>query len=123
MPLLHIEPLPRRAGKSEVLDFLDRIGGLNRKRVGRIELRGPAAIVEVPDGCEGRLLKALDGQMFGDRRTRVRIAAAGRAASGPEDHFARLGRLLDLESRAECSALPSRPENSRPPRPRRPATA
>ncbi len=105
MPLLHIEPLPRRASKPEILDFLDRMGGLDRKRVGRIEFRGPAAVVEVPDGWEARLLKALDGQMFGDRRVRVRIAADRRPTSGPEDHFARLARLLDLESRAEAQRV------------------
>ena len=105
MPLLHIEPLPRRSSKPEILDFLDRLGGLDRKRVGRIEFRGPAAVVEVPDGWEARLLKALDGQMFGDRRVRVRTTADRRHRSGPEDHFARMGRLLDLESRAEAQRV------------------
>ena len=105
MPLLHIEPLPRRVSKREVLDFLDRLGGLDRKRVGRIEFRGPAAVVEVPDGWQARLLKALDGQMFGDRRVRVRITADRAPTSGPEDHFARLARLLDLESRAEAQRV------------------
>ena len=110
MPLLHIEPLPRRASKPEVLDFLDRVGGLDRKRVGRIEFRGSTAVVEVPDGWQARLLKALDGQMFGDRRVRARIAADRFAANhgymvpGADDHFARLGRLLDMESRAEAQS-------------------
>jgi hypothetical protein len=103
MPLLLIEPLPRRATKPEILEFLDRTGGLDRRRVGRIELRGPAAVIEVPDGWEARLLKALDGQMFGDRRVRARISGDRAAAtSGPEDHFVRLLRLLDLESREEA---------------------
>jgi superfamily I DNA and/or RNA helicase len=84
------------------LDFLDHFGGLDRKRVGRIEFRGPAAIVEVPDGWQARLLKALDGQMFGDRRVRARIAADRAVASGAEDHFARLSRLLDMESQVEA---------------------
>jgi hypothetical protein len=105
MPLLHIDPLPRRAGKTEVLAFLDQVGGLDRKRVGRIELRGPAAVIEVPEGWEARLLKALDGQMFGDRRVRVRVAADRAASAGPEDHFSRLGRLLDLESQAESQRV------------------
>jgi hypothetical protein len=105
MPLLFIEPLPRRASKPEILDFLDRTGGLDRKRVGRIEFRGPAAVVEVPDGWEARLLKALDGQMFGERRVRARIAGDRDSVSGPEDHFARLARLLDLESRAEAQRV------------------
>ncbi|MGO9110500.1 MAG: IGHMBP2 family helicase [Thermoguttaceae bacterium] len=105
MPLLHIEPLPRRASTLEVLDFLDRVGGLDRKRVGRIEFRGPAAVVEVPDGWEARVLKALDGQMFGDRRVRAQMTADRAAISGPEDHFGRLARLLDLESRAEAQRV------------------
>lgn len=102
MPLLHIEPLPRRATKPEILDFLDRTGGLDRRHVGRIELRGASAVIDVPDGWEARLLKALDGQMFGDRRVRVRITADGATAAGPEDHFGRLLRLLDMESREEA---------------------
>ena len=102
MPLLHIEPLPRRATKPEILDFLDRTGGLDRRRVGRIELRGSSAVIEVPDGWEARLLKALDGQLFGDRRVRVRITTDGATAAGPEDHFGRLLRLLDMESREEA---------------------
>ncbi|MEI8372786.1 MAG: IGHMBP2 family helicase [Planctomycetota bacterium] len=105
MPLLHIAPLPRRASKLEVLDFLDRVGGLDRKRVGRIEFRGPTAVIEVPDGWEARLPKALDGQMFGDRRVRVHIAADRCTTSGPEDHFERLGRLLDMESKAEAQRV------------------
>ena len=105
MPLLHIEPLPRRISKADILEFLEQIGGLARKRVGRIEFRGPAAAVEVPDGWEARLLKALDGQPLGDRRVRVRIIAERAAAVGPEDHFARLARLLDLESRAEAQRV------------------
>ena len=77
MALLHIEPLPRRAGKSEILTFLDG-AGLDRRRVGRIELHGNQAVVEIPDGWEARLVKALDGRQFGDRRVRA-------WTSGPPD--------------------------------------
>ena len=124
MPLLHIEPLPRRASKPEILDFLDRVGGLDRKRVGRIEFRGPAAVVEVPDGWEARLLKALDGQMFGDRRVRVRIAAdRRRRPPGRKTISPAWPGSWTWKAGPRPSAWPSRPENSRPPRPRRPATA
>ncbi len=44
------EPLPRRASKTDILALLDKAGGLERRRVGRIELRGTQAVVEVPDG-------------------------------------------------------------------------
>ena len=102
MPLLHLESLPRRASKSDLLKFLQETGGLDRRRVGRIELGGNAARIEVPDGWETRLVKALDGQPLGDRRVRAWAEAAGGSASGDADHFGRLARLLDLESKAEA---------------------
>ena len=82
MALLHIEPLPRRASKADILALLDSAGGLDRRRVGRIELRGTQAVVEVPDGWEARLVKALDGQQLGDRRVRV-WSRSGQPAGQP----------------------------------------
>ena len=71
MPLLHVESLPRRVTKSDLFAFLGTLGGLDRRRVGRIELRGKEATIEIPDGWQSRLVKALDGQLLGDRRVRV----------------------------------------------------
>ncbi len=101
MALIHLEPLPRRASKGDVLALLHRTGGLDRRRVGQIELRGRLAVVEVPDGWESRLVKTLDGCQFGDRRIRAWTASAP-VEHGEEDHFRQLGHLLDRESRAEA---------------------
>ena len=101
MTLLHIEPLPRRAGKSDILSLLDG-AGLDRRRVGRIELHGKQAVVEIPDGYEARLVKALDGQKLGDQRVRAWTSSSPTTASSDGDHFERLARLLDMESRAEA---------------------
>jgi hypothetical protein len=60
MPLLHLEPLPPRTTKGDLLDLLAG-AGLDRRRVGRIDLRGRLAVIEVPDGWPPRLVKALDG--------------------------------------------------------------
>ncbi|MGA2621120.1 MAG: AAA domain-containing protein, partial [Thermoguttaceae bacterium] len=81
---------------------LDRAGGLARRQVGRIELHGNRAAVEVPEGWPSRLIKLLDGRPWNDRR--VRVWAAGQPADSPAsaDHFQRLARCLDLESRAEA---------------------
>jgi DNA polymerase III delta prime subunit len=114
MALIHLEPLPRRASKSEILDLLQEAGGLERRRVGRIELSGTHAVVEVPDGWEGRLAKSLDGRQFGQRRIRAWVASSPPASRGQEDHFQRLGRLLDLESRAEAQRVAEQSRRLKP---------
>jgi DNA polymerase III delta prime subunit len=102
MPLLHIEPLPRGASKGDLLQFVATLGGLDRQRVGRIELRGNQGIVEVPQDWHARLAKTLDGQRLGNRRVRVWASEERAAVSRDEDHFDRLARLLDLENEAEA---------------------
>jgi ATP-dependent RNA/DNA helicase IGHMBP2 len=98
MPLLHLEPLPPRTTKGDLLDLLAG-AGLDRRRVGRIDLRGRLAVIEVPDGWPPRLVKALDGAAFKDGRLRAWSAAP---AGGGDDHFHRLARLLELEGEAEA---------------------
>jgi superfamily I DNA and/or RNA helicase len=100
MALLHLEPLPPRTTKGELLHFLTDVGKIDRGRVGRIDLQGTTATVEVPDGWEARLVRALDGAALRERRLRVWSVAAG--TSFGEDHFGRLARLLDLEADAEA---------------------
>jgi len=100
MPLLHLESLPARTTKGELLEFVCRVGGVDGKKIGRIDLRGTAAIVEVPAELAVRLVKALDGAAMRDRHVRA-WSSGGEPLSGDE-HFSRLSRLLDLESRAEA---------------------
>jgi len=100
MAILRLGSLPRRVTAADVLALLERHGGLDRRRVGRIAIEGFEATIEVPDGWTARLVPALDGQSLGDRRVRAWADAApgGDAATG--SHFARLARLLDVETRA-----------------------
>jgi ATP-dependent RNA/DNA helicase IGHMBP2 len=114
MALLYLEPLPARTTKGEVLDFLHAQSGLDRRRVGRIDLRGATAVVEVPDGWEARLLKALDGAALKDRRLRVRSGGAAGGSAGGEDHFQRLARLLELEAKAEAEQARERMQRLSP---------
>jgi superfamily I DNA and/or RNA helicase len=100
MALLHLEALPPRTTKGELLHFLTDVGEIDRRRVGRIDLQGNTATVEVPDGWEARLARALDGAALRERRLRVWVVAAG-TTSG-DDHFGRLARLLELEADAEA---------------------
>jgi ATP-dependent RNA/DNA helicase IGHMBP2 len=101
MPMIHLEPVPRGVRVSDLLAFLQAAGGLDRKRVGRIEVRGGRATVEVPEGWQFRLARDLDGQSLGNRPVRVWAERAA-VGGGQEDHFQRLARLLDWEGSAEA---------------------
>ncbi|HUY88601.1 MAG TPA: AAA domain-containing protein [Pirellulales bacterium] len=105
MPLVRLESLPPRTTKSDLLELLGRTGGLDRKRVGRIELQGTQATVETPEGWETRVAKALDGAALGNRRIRAWVAGAASSSAAGEDHFQRQARLLELESKAEAERL------------------
>src|SRR5262245_40013653 len=100
MPFLHLEPVPPRTSKGELLHFLCAAGGVRREQVGRIDLRGPLAVVEVPPGWVARLVKALDGAALKERRLRAWSTDGGDLSAGEEDHFQRLSRLLEMEYEA-----------------------
>src|SRR5947209_4768559 len=103
MALIQLGPLPPRTTKADLLRFLAEQGGLDRRLVGRIDLHGRLATVEVPDGWQARLLSALDGAALHDRRVSARPAGP-RDATG-EDHFTRLAGLLEVESQAEARQI------------------
>ncbi len=104
MTLLHLEPLPPRTTKGEILNLLCTAGGLRREQVGRIDLQGATVVIEVPDGSDARAVKALDGTSFKERRLRAWCTGSV-APADANDHFQRLARLLDLESRAEAEQI------------------
>src|SRR5690349_15202087 len=103
MSLLHPESLPPKTTKTDLLRLICETGGLDRQKVGKIDLHGNRSVVEVPDAWTSRLVKALDGAALGTRKIRVRSEA--NSAHRPkvsgnltEDHFQRLTTCLDLES-------------------------
>jgi len=103
MAILVLEQLAHRVGKSDLLRLLDTTGGLVGQRVGKIELGGGRAVVEVPPGWENRLAKALDGATLHGRRI---VAFAGSdskfgSSGDTEHHLQRLIGLLELEREAE----------------------
>ncbi|HSV98899.1 MAG TPA: AAA domain-containing protein [Sedimentisphaerales bacterium] len=108
MALIHIESFSRQTTKSDLLNFLNSVAGMDRQRVGRIDLLGNSAVMEVPDGWQTRLVQALDGQPLGGRRVRVWAEGPADAENSGEDHFARFIRLLDMESRTEARAAAER---------------
>src|SRR5262249_26813014 len=104
MTLLHLEPLPPRTTKGDILNLLCTAGGLRRELVGRIDLQGATAVIEVPDGGDARVVKALDGTSFKERRLRAWCTGSA-PPTDVNDHFQRLARLLDLESQAEARQI------------------
>jgi ATP-dependent RNA/DNA helicase IGHMBP2 len=99
--LLHLDSLPPRTTKGEILSLLSTVGGLRREKAGRIDLQANSAIIEVPDELDHQLVKALDGASFKDRRLRAWVTA-GKPPADAIDHFQRLARFLDLESKSEA---------------------
>ncbi len=114
MMLLHIQSLPRQVTKGQLLGFINTVPGMDRQRVGRIDLQGNAAIIEVPDEWQVRLVKALDGQTLGQRRVRVWAESQGEARASDGDHFTQLARLLDMEGRAEAQKAAERNQRLSP---------
>src|SRR5204863_9929032 len=99
MILLHLESLPRRTTKGEILNLLCTAGGLRREQVGRIDLQGATVVIEVPDGSDARVVKALDGTEFKERRLGAWCTGSA-ATADAKDHLQRLARLLTPESQA-----------------------
>lgn len=102
MSVLHLESLPRRTTKSDLLKLLCEVGGIDRRRIGRIELHGATASVEIPEDWAARLVNALDGAEVGERRLRAWTQVTRAKGASREDHFQRLARLLEVESKAEA---------------------
>ena len=100
MASLRLESLPHRIGKGDVLRFVCDVGGITGAQVGRIDLRGSIAVVEVPGPWLARLVRSLDGATIRENRVHARADGAFVAGEGDE-YFARLARLIELESGAE----------------------
>lgn len=107
MTLLFLDNLPPGINKGAILRFMIETGGASRDAIGRIELTGRQATVDIPDALADLLVKALDGAQLNHRHIRAWTQAdPGRASAGTdEDHFQRLARLLDLEAEAEKAQL------------------
>src|SRR4029078_6326999 len=104
MPIVHLEQLSPKVGKADLLKIFAQMGGLPGTRIGKIELGGGRATVEVPSGWEGRIAKALDGASLAGRAMRSwRRADKPRGArEAHDDHFRRLIELLELERETEA---------------------
>lgn len=99
---LHLEALPPRITKSELLQFILEVGEIDHRRLGKLELRGNQAEIEVPSAWATRLVKAISAATFRERRIRAWAEGTSSASSSQHSHFERLLHLLQLESQAEA---------------------
>jgi hypothetical protein len=113
--LIYLDALPPRTSKAVVLRFVCDRSGIESPRIGAIEVDGRRATVEVPSEWAMRIVRALDGARLNDANIRARCdsiadesspgnstttATSHKATATREDHFARLARLLKIESEA-----------------------
>ncbi len=112
MPLLHLEPIPRDVARADLLRWICQLGGVDGKLIGRIEIAGRAAAIEVAATHLARLVHSLDGAELHGRRVRAwgEQSKPAEGGDGQEDHFLRLARLLEMESRAEAEQIRLRRE-------------
>ena len=108
MALLRIEPLAKQTTKSDLLKLVCETGCAGRGEIGRIEIVGRQAIIELPDGVAARVANALRGRALHGMPVQASLAqdtTAPHQVTGGESHFARLARLLELESKAEAQRV------------------
>ena len=103
MPIVYVEPVRPEVSKSELIQFVSEVGGFDARKIRHRERRGFQAALKVPDGWEDRLVRALDGTRFQERRIRAWTESEnGKSSATAEDHFQRLARLLKLEAEEEA---------------------
>ena len=97
MELLFIDGLPPIIGKGGLVRLLIEEGKVNKERIGKINLNGGLATIEVAGGHLARVVRALDGYLVETRHIRVWQQANGQS----HPHFKQLRRWLALEAKAE----------------------
>ena len=107
MALLFLDALPPHTGRGAILRLLIETGQVGRSDVGKIEVHGHRATVELPAKTMPSLVAALDGVTFNNRHIRAwsdGLTLYGQSSTD-EDHFRRLLRLMALEANAEKQQL------------------
>ncbi|MGL4423765.1 MAG: AAA domain-containing protein [Gemmataceae bacterium] len=99
---LVLEPLPRNATAGELLRFLCDHTPLDAKLVGKIQWEPRSAVVEISPKHALKVVNAIDGRRFRERRLRV-LALDPLPAEA--EHFSRLSEWLQKEAAEERRRL------------------
>ncbi len=109
MTLLFLNGLPPRTSNGAILRLLIEAGGIARDQVGKIDIKGRQATVEVPTEWGTRLMQALDGVEFNHRNLQAWQQDGVQAGSVDDDHhFGHLLRLMQIEAQAEAQQMRER---------------
>ncbi|MCO5199588.1 MAG: AAA domain-containing protein [Anaerolineae bacterium] len=98
MEKLFIDGLPRQTRNGAIFQLLVEQGRLAQQRIGRIDVQGTFATVEVADGWSGRVARRIDGAQIGRRHIRAWRDATEQIN---DPHFDQMKRWLKLEADAE----------------------
>ncbi|HTN77891.1 MAG TPA: AAA domain-containing protein, partial [Pirellulaceae bacterium] len=112
--LLYLDALPRNTTKGTIVRLLVQVGELEKNRVGKVELSGRRATVEVPEAWLLRLVKKLDGTPLAHQHIRAWSAMPKVAATPADEHFAALLKWIDVEAAAEAQASRARMQRMSP---------
>lgn len=98
MEKVFIDGLPRQTRNGAIFQLLVEQGRLAQHRIGRIDIQGTFAAVDVADGWSGRVAQRINGAQIGRRHVRAWHEAASQVS---DPHFDQLKRWLKLEADAE----------------------
>ena len=70
MPL-HVDSLSSKTFPGDLLAWVLNTNELKKQQVGKIEIQGRHATIEIPDKAGARLVKRLDGQKLKNRSVQV----------------------------------------------------
>lgn len=107
--LLFLDGLPRDMRNGGVLRLLIEIGGIDKRRIGKIVVRDGLATVEIDDGAVARAVRKLDGAQVDLRNVR---AWQQPNRQNVDDHFLQLLHWIDLEAKVEQEQLATSQANT-----------
>jgi superfamily I DNA and/or RNA helicase len=84
---------------------LEQVGQLDKRKIGKIELAGRGASIEVPAALVAKLVAQLDGATVGNQHIRAWTQAASDSHTSSDSvdrHFGRLLALLEMEAEEEA---------------------
>ena len=98
MELLYIDKLPKGFGRNKLMRLLIEEGNFDKLRIGKIDVTGKRAIIELDSDRAARVAETLDGLLVGNSKIRAWHELTN---ENVDDHFSNQLRWLALEAKAD----------------------